>query len=71
MYRQWLYVRGAAWGGDAGGAADVLLDKGLRLHALPDELDAAAAVAVDAAADARRVSPDADAPGDALRPPTA
>ncbi|KPJ16084.1 hypothetical protein RR48_06039 [Papilio machaon] len=36
---KWLYVRGAAWcGGEAAGLADALLDKLLRLHALPHEL---------------------------------
>ncbi|KPI95902.1 hypothetical protein RR46_11615 [Papilio xuthus] len=36
---KWLYVRGAAWcGGEAAGLADALLDKMLRLHALPHEL---------------------------------
>ncbi|XP_050677299.1 uncharacterized protein LOC126973993 [Leptidea sinapis] len=35
---KWLHVRGAAWCGDAGAMADALLERGLRTHALPDEL---------------------------------
>ncbi|CAH2109282.1 unnamed protein product [Euphydryas editha] len=39
---KWLYVRGAAWcGGEARALADALLERALRLHALPDELRAA------------------------------
>ncbi|XP_068617416.1 uncharacterized protein [Battus philenor] len=37
---KWLYVRGAVWcGGEAGALADSLLEKLLRLHALPHELE--------------------------------
>ncbi|CAH0719733.1 unnamed protein product, partial [Brenthis ino] len=43
---KWLYVRGAAWcGGDAAALADALLERSLRLHALPDELAPAPAPA--------------------------
>lgn len=38
---KWLHVRGAAWGGEARALADALLERSLRLHALPDELLAA------------------------------
>ncbi|CAH2047595.1 unnamed protein product, partial [Iphiclides podalirius] len=38
-HHKWLHVRGAAWcGGEAAALADMLLDKLLRLHALPHEL---------------------------------
>ncbi|XP_045769734.1 uncharacterized protein LOC123870454 [Maniola jurtina] len=38
-HAKWLYVRGAAWcGGEAAALADALLERQLRLHALPDEL---------------------------------
>lgn len=43
---QWLYVRGAAWcGGEAAALADALLERALRLHALPDELTVAVTAA--------------------------
>ncbi|XP_075975666.1 uncharacterized protein LOC142976263 [Anticarsia gemmatalis] len=38
---KWVYVRGAAWcGAEAAALADVLLERELRAHALPDELRA-------------------------------
>ncbi|XP_013141712.1 PREDICTED: uncharacterized protein LOC106105806 [Papilio polytes] len=38
-HHKWMYVRGAVWcGGEATSLADTLLDKLLRLHALPHEL---------------------------------
>ncbi|XP_052741169.1 nuclease SbcCD subunit C-like isoform X1 [Bicyclus anynana] len=54
-FAKWLHVRGAAWcGGEAGALADALLERQLRLHALPEELrpPPAAAAPADAPADA-------------------